>query len=120
MKNEQYLKLLPIERQLLSAIKSNYARLSQVEFNQFCEIYKELYGTELTKNEKNCNNCRLKALKKVGADYFEYLEWYKGRWGRRPEDPKPDKAADSNNASDSNNKEETISSEISNPENKSE
>ena len=97
MKNEQYLKLLPIERQLLSARDSNYARLSAPDFESFCETYKELYGTELTKNEKNCNVCRLKALKKVAADYFQYQEWYKGRWGRKPEDPKPEENNTENN-----------------------
>lgn len=99
MKNEIYLQLLPIERQLLSAIKSNYARLSAKEFEAFCNTYKEAYGVELTKSERNCNACRLRVLKKVGTDYFQYQEWYKGRWGRKPEEPK----------------EETISQEISNP-----
>ena len=37
MKNEQYFKLLPIERQLRSAIDSNYARLSATEFAVFLQ-----------------------------------------------------------------------------------
>lgn len=90
MKNEQYLKLLPIERQLKSAQQSNYARLSAIEFAVFCDAYQDLYGVALTKNEQNCNICRLKALKKVAADYFQYQDWYKGRWGRKPEEPKPE------------------------------
>lgn len=101
MKNENYLALLPLERQLQSAVQSSYARLSAVEFEKFCGIYAELYGTPLTSNEKNCNRCRLKALVKVAKDYFEYQEWYKGRWGRKPEDPKPEKEA----ALDPNNEE---------------
>lgn len=110
MKNEQYLKLLPIERQLKSAQVSNYARLSAPEFDSFCATYKELYGVELTNNEKNCNICRLKALKKVSADYFQYQEWYKGRWGRKPEDPKPEeneapKDTDENNTEDNSTQE---------------
>ena len=89
MKNETYMKLLPIERQLKSAQQSSFARLSAREFEDFCGIYAELYGTELTRNEKNCNVCRLKALVKVAKDYFDYQGWYIGRWGRKPEDPKP-------------------------------
>lgn len=91
MKNEQYLDLLPIERQLKSAQISNYARLSATEFEKFCSIYDALYRVALTRNEKNCNVCRLKALKKVAKDYFDYQGWYVGRWGRKPEEPKPDK-----------------------------
>lgn len=91
MKNEIYLKLQPIERQLKSAQVSNYARLSASEFAQFCDTYKEHFGVELTRNEKNCNTCRLKAIKKIAADYFQYQEWYLNRWGRKPEDPKPEK-----------------------------
>lgn len=90
MKNEKYLELLPMEKQLKSAVASSYARLSSAEFEQFCSIYAELYGVELTRNEKNCNVCRLKALVKVAKDYFEYQNWYLNRWGRRPEDPKPE------------------------------
>ena len=97
MKNEQYLDLLPIERQLKSAQDSNYARLSATEFEKFCSIYGALYGVALTRNEKNCNVCRLKALKKVAKDYFEYQGWYVGRWGRKPEEPKPDKETENNN-----------------------
>ena len=94
MKNDIYLKLLPIERQLESAIKSNYARLSSAEFEEFCNTYKEQYGVELTRNEKNCNICRLKALRLAGADFFAYRDWYKSRWGRRPEDSKEETSSD--------------------------
>lgn len=86
MKNEQYFKLLPIERQLRSAIESNYARLSATEFAVFCGAYKEVLGVELTRSEQNCNVCRLKALKKLGKEYFDYQNWYIGRWGRKPEE----------------------------------
>lgn len=110
MKNEQYLKLLPIERQLKSAQQSNYARLSAIEFAVFCDAYQDLYGVALTKNEQNCNICRLKALKKVAADYFQYQEWYKGRWGRKPEDPKPEEN-EAPKDTDENNTEETNSEE---------
>lgn len=103
MKNDKYMALLPIERQLKSAVKSNYARLTQIEFDMFCDIYKDLYGTELTAREKNCNNCRLKALKRVGNDYFEYQNWYIGRWGRKPEEPKPEIDNSENNNEDKNN-----------------
>lgn len=88
MKNEQYLQLLPIERQLKSVQISSYARLSAKEFEAFCETYKDIFGVELTKNEKNCNICRLKALKKVADEYFKFQNWYIGRWGKRPEDIK--------------------------------
>lgn len=97
MKNDIYIKLNPIERQLRSAQDSNYARLSAAQFEEFCSIYKEQYGIELTKNERNCNICRLKALKKMAKDYFEYQGWYIGRWGRKPEDPK-----EVNNTKDNN------------------
>lgn len=86
MKNEQYFKLLPIERQLKSAIDSNYARLSATEFAVFCGAYKEVLGVELTRSEQNCNVCRLKALKKLGKEYFDYQKWYVGRWGKKPEE----------------------------------
>lgn len=90
MKNEIYLKLNPIERQLRSAQDSNYARLSSADFESFCAVYELQYGIALTKNERNCNTCRLKALKRIAKDYFEYQGWYIGRWGRKPEDPKPE------------------------------
>lgn len=88
---EQYLALLPIERQLKSALYSNYARVAAVEFERFCDTYKEIYGVELTRAERNCNTCRLKALKKVAVDYYYFKDTYNKRWGRNPEDPKPDK-----------------------------
>lgn len=88
MKQEIYLQLLPIERQLKSAVQSNYARLSAREFEEFCATYQSQYGVALTRNEQNCNACRLKALKKIAADYFEYQNWYIKRWGRKPEEPK--------------------------------
>ena len=88
IKKEQYMKLLPLERQLQSARLSNYARLSAVEFDDFCEVYKDIYGVELTRMERNCNNCRLKALKKVANDYFYFKDTYFKRWGRNPEEAK--------------------------------
>lgn len=88
---EQYLGLLPIERQLKSALYSNYARISAAEFEGFCGLYKAIYGTELTRGEKNCSTCRLKALKKVAVDYFYFKDTYFKRWGRNPEEPKPEK-----------------------------
>ena len=84
MKGEVYQKLNPIERQLKSSLLSNYARLSAAEFEGLCGVYKELYGVELTRNERNCNVCRLKAIKRIANDYFQYQDWYKGRWGRMP------------------------------------
>ena len=101
MKNEIYLKLNPIERQLKSALLSNYARLSAREFQEFCSIYEQQYGVALTRNEQNCNTCRLKALKKIANEYFQYQEWYQGRWGKKPEDPKPgENDIDPNNTPD--------------------
>lgn len=97
MKNEIYLKLNPIEKQLKSALLSNYARLSAKEFETFCETYHQHYGTALSRNEKNCNTCRLKAIKKIANDYFQYQEWYQGRWGRKPEDPKPEENTENTN-----------------------
>ena len=96
MKNEQYLQLLPIERQLKSVQTSSYARLSAKEFEAFCNTYKDIFGTELTRNEKNCNVCRLKALKKVADEYFKFQGWYLSRWGRRPEDVKEETAEETN------------------------
>ena len=98
MKNDIYLKLNPIERQLRSAKDSNYARLSSREFEDFCATYAEHFGKELTRNERNCNTCRLKAIKHLAEDYFQYQEWYKGRWGRKPEDPKPENETEKTNA----------------------
>ena len=86
MKSNIYFQLKPIERQLRSALDSNYARLSAREFENFCDTYKAHYDKPLTNNEKNCNNCRLKALKRIAEDYFEYQSWYEKRWGVKPED----------------------------------
>ena len=86
MKNEQYFKLLPLEGQLRSAQQSNYARLSAVEFAEFCKTYKDIFGKELTRSEQNCNVCRLKAIKAVAEEYFNYQKWYVGRWGKKPEE----------------------------------
>ena len=86
MKSNIYFQLKPIERQLRSALDSNYARLSAREFENFCDTYKAHYDKPLTNNEKNCNTCRLKALKRIAEDYFEYQSWYERRWGAKPED----------------------------------
>ena len=118
MKQEIYLQLLPIERQLKSAQQSNYARLSAAEFEKFCNLYKDTYGVELTRNEKNCNTCRLKAIKKIAKDYFEFQDWYLKRWGRRPEDPKPEK--EESEATETNNNGEETTQNVSNPNNKTE
>ena len=88
---EQYLKLLPVERQLRSSLMNNYARMSALEFDAFCALYGEIYGTPLTRNEMNCNSCRLKAIKRVANDFFGYRESYASKYGRNPEDPKPEK-----------------------------
>lgn len=96
MKNDIYLKLNPIEKQLKSVLLSNYARLSANEFDEFCSVYKQHYGEELSRSERNCNVCRLKALKRIANDYFQYQEWYMGRWGRKPEDPKPENVDENN------------------------
>lgn len=104
MKQEQYLQLLPLEKQLKSAKESSYARLSAKEFDSFCDTYKDIFGKELTRNEKNCNTCRLKALKKVADEYFKFQGWYLSRWGRRPEDIKEETPKDE--AEKNNNPEE--------------
>ena len=118
MKQEIYLQLLPIERQLKSAQQSNYARLSAAEFEKFCNLYKDTYGVELTRNEKNCNTCRLKAIKKIAKDYFEFQDWYLKRWGRRPEDPKPEK--ESEDSGDAQNDGATVATGATGTENNEE
>ena len=99
---EQYLKLLPLERQLRSGLMNNYARLSVVEFEAFCALYAEIYGAPLSKSEASCNSCKLKAIKKVANEFFSYRESYFSKYGRNPEDPKPEKENNLNIAEQEN------------------
>lgn len=72
MNNDTFKRLQEFEIQLRSAVNSNYARMSNIAFEKFADIYAEMYGTPLTKSQKNCSSCRLTALKKVGNEYFTY------------------------------------------------
>lgn len=75
MTREQYIRLAKYDKQIKSGYYSNYTRFSKVEFDDFLEVYKELYNKTLTPAERGCSTCKLKAVKKVAADYYAYRAW---------------------------------------------
>ena len=64
MTQESFNKLQEYEKVLINAVKCDFVHLSSFEFAKIANIYKEVFGIELTKTQKNCNTCRLNALKK--------------------------------------------------------
>lgn len=86
MTKEQYDRLKNYESTLRSALNSNFARVSQGEFNKIADIYKELYGTALTKSQMVCNACKLSALKRLAMDYNEYEAWYNKKYKKSQKD----------------------------------
>ena len=80
MKVEQYKQLKQFEHSMDSARRVGYARMNFRELDTFGKIYEELYGAELTRQQKSCPRCVLKAIKRVAEDYFKFKD---SPWGRR-------------------------------------
>lgn len=74
MTKELLEKCKPYEMQFKWAIRSNFIHMTHKDFSVIASLYKEAYGTALTKNQMTCNTCRLNALKKLGEDYFNAVQ----------------------------------------------
>lgn len=74
---EEYERLQPYEKELKSAVKNSFLHMSGNDFLKVAEIYKDIFGQELTKSQKSCNTCRLNALKRLGELYNAYTEEHK-------------------------------------------
>lgn len=74
MDNELFSKLEGYEKIFNYAIKSNFLRMSPTEFNDIAALYKEVFGTALTKSQMTCPTCRLNAVQKLGKEYFKEKE----------------------------------------------
>ena len=74
MTQELYEKCCKWEQQLRWACKSNFLHLTNREFGEIAELYKEAFNEELTMQQKSCNTCRLKAMNRLGNDYFAYQQ----------------------------------------------
>lgn len=71
---ENYEKLKPYERHLVSAYKNSFVHMSGSDFQVVAGIYKDVYGESLTRSQMNCNSCRLSTLRKLGELYSKYTE----------------------------------------------
>lgn len=70
MTKEQREVLQPYETRLDLLLKADFCRFSQLELDRIFAIYKEMYGTAITKSQMNCSSCKLRALKRIATDYF--------------------------------------------------
>lgn len=68
---EQYEALTPYKDALRSAVKSSFARVSTIQFQEIAAIYAQVF-TPLRKGQMSCNTCRLNALRKLGELYQAY------------------------------------------------
>lgn len=69
---EQYEKLKPYEKHILSAYRHSFVHVPGDEFNKVAEIYADVFKESLTKSQMGCNTCRLNALRKLGELYDKY------------------------------------------------
>ena len=76
MTQEDYERLKSYEQELKYAVRMNFMSMPQGKFNEIMAIYKDVYGTELSKAQRNCSTCRLNALKRLGNDYFAHQQEY--------------------------------------------
>lgn len=74
MKKVDFEKLKKYETALYTAKHSSFARMSVNEFNDMCNIYKDMYGVEVTRTERNCPSCKLRVTKRLAEDYFKYKD----------------------------------------------
>lgn len=80
MTKEQYKSIEKYRNQFDSAIKTRFSRMSEGEFGDICKMYKELFGIEVSKSQKNCGSCRLKIVQSVGREFFNYEVWYVNKY----------------------------------------
>lgn len=83
MTKEQFDKISKFDLQFRTAVKNNFVRMSQGEFNEIVPVYKEVTGKSFTKSQMLCNNCRLKMVQELGKAYMDYKEWYEKKYGNR-------------------------------------
>ena len=76
MKKEQYTQLGQYEKNMRTAIKSNFVRMEEKDFKKLLEIG----GVTLNRSQMACSRCKLNAVKKIGEEYFKYKEWYEKRY----------------------------------------
>lgn len=69
---EQYEALKPYEKQIMAAYRNGFVHMQGSDFQVVAEIYKDIFGTTLTKSQMSCNTCRLNALRKLGEAYSIY------------------------------------------------
>lgn len=69
---DQYEALKPYEKSLVNAYRNNYVYLPGSDFTKIAEIYAQVFGVALTKNQMGCNTCRLNALRKLGELYVNH------------------------------------------------
>lgn len=72
--SEQHEALRPWEKEIRSAHRNSFVRMTGSDFAKVAELYREITGTALTKSQMGCNTCRLNTLRKLGAMYEEYEE----------------------------------------------
>lgn len=93
MTEEVYEKCLPWEQQFRWAVRSNFLHLTNREFGEIANLYKEAFNEELTPRQKTCNTCRLKAMTRLGNEFFAYQQELakKQKEEALNEDPEPEK-----------------------------
>lgn len=74
MTKEMIEKCKKFEMHFKWAIRSNFIHMTHKDFSEVAALYKEQFGTALTKAQMTCNTCRLNALKRLGEDYFNALQ----------------------------------------------
>lgn len=72
MKGETYKKLKEYEHAMEVAATCGYVRMTAAQVAGFAELYKEVFGKELTRSQRSCGHCLQKAAAAVWGEYQKY------------------------------------------------
>ena len=56
--------------------KNNFVHLDAGQVNEIAELSQEVFGKEMTRNERNCGTCRLRVMKELANDWFASVAQY--------------------------------------------
>lgn len=71
MTTEQYKKLRKYAGKF-EETRHGFVRVTRTEMDEFSSIYWEIYGKEVTRNQRTCPHCVLKLFKQVAGDFWNF------------------------------------------------
>lgn len=52
--------------------RHGYVRATRTEMDRFSEVYKEVYGREVSRSQRTCPHCIFKLFKTVAEDFWAF------------------------------------------------